>query len=83
MLRCVVSDWSDEETDEPLLADHRNYYKVEQWSRDGTRVERMLFAGHSLDRARAIFEAELRRRPRGRYTICRRAWVLDQWPPQD
>ena len=35
-----------------LLADHRNYYKVEQWSQDGMRVERMLFAGYSLDRAR-------------------------------
>ena len=26
----VVSDWSDEETDQPLIADHRNYYKVEK-----------------------------------------------------
>jgi hypothetical protein len=53
-----VSDWSDEETDEPLIADHRNFYKVEQWSRDGQRIERMLFAGNSLDRAREIFKAE-------------------------
>jgi hypothetical protein len=60
----VVSDWSDEETDEPLIADHRNFY-IEQWSRDGQRVERMLFAGNSLDRARAIFKVEIRRRPRG------------------
>jgi hypothetical protein len=57
-----------------MLADHRNYYKVEQWSRDGMRAERM------LGRARAIFEAELRRRPRGRYTIRQRTRVLDQWP---
>ena len=64
-----MSDWSDEETDEPLIADHRNFYKVEQWSRDGQRIERMLFAGNSLDRAREIFKAEIRRRPRGRYTI--------------
>jgi hypothetical protein len=63
-----VSDWSDEETDEPLLADHRNFYKVEKWSRDGQRVARLLFAGNSLDRARAIFQAEIRRRPRDRYT---------------
>jgi hypothetical protein len=40
-----VSDWSNEETDEPLLADHRNFYKVEKRSRDGQRVERMLWAG--------------------------------------
>jgi hypothetical protein len=28
--RRLVSDWSDEETDQPLIADHRNFYKVEQ-----------------------------------------------------
>ena len=28
-----------------LVADRRNYYKVEKWSRDGQRVEEMLFAG--------------------------------------
>ena len=63
-----------------MLADHRNYYKVEQWSRDGMRAERMLYAGNSLGPARAFFEAELRRRPRGRYTIRQRTRVLDQWP---
>ena len=25
-----MSNWSDEETDEPLIADHRNFYKVEK-----------------------------------------------------
>ena len=30
--------WSDEETTEPLIADHRNYYKVEKWTRDGQKV---------------------------------------------
>jgi hypothetical protein len=29
----------------------------------------MLFAGNSLDRVREIFQAEVRRWPRGRYTI--------------
>jgi len=43
----------------------------------------MLFAGNSLDRARAIFKAELRRRPRGRYTIRQRTRVLEEWPRQD
>ena len=75
-----MSNWSDEETDEPLIADHRNFHKVEKWSRDGQRVERMLFAGNSLDRARAIFQAEVRRRPRGRYTIRQRSRVLEKWP---
>ena len=43
--------WSDEETEEPLIADHRNFYKVEKWTKDGQRVVEMLFAGSSLDKA--------------------------------
>jgi hypothetical protein len=41
-------DWFHEESDDPLRADGRNFYKVEKWSRDGQRVEEMLFAGNSL-----------------------------------
>jgi len=33
-----MSNWSDEETDDPIHADRRNFYKVEQWSKDGQRV---------------------------------------------
>ena len=33
-----MSDWSDEEADDPLHADRRNFYKVEKWSRDWLRV---------------------------------------------
>jgi hypothetical protein len=40
------ADWSHEETDDPLHADRRNFYKVEKWSRQ--RIEEMLFAGNSL-----------------------------------
>jgi hypothetical protein len=28
----------DEETDEPLIANDRNYYKVEKWTKDGSKV---------------------------------------------
>ena len=28
-----MSDWSDEETNDPLVADVRNFYKVEKWTR--------------------------------------------------
>jgi hypothetical protein len=58
-----VNDWSDEETDEPLLADDRNFYKVEKWTKAG-RVERMLYAGSNLDKAREIFAAAIKHRPR-------------------
>jgi hypothetical protein len=52
----------------------QNRYKGERWTHDGQRVERMLFAGNSLDRAREIFQAETRRRS------GQRSRVLDQWP---
>jgi hypothetical protein len=75
-----VNDWSDEETDEPLIADHHNYYKVELWTKDEQRIERMLFAGSSLDKARAIFADFARKRLRARLTIRRRTRVLQWWP---
>jgi hypothetical protein len=71
---------NEEETDEPLLADHRNYYKVEKWMKDGTKVDHMLWAGGSLDKAREIFAAAIKHRPRIRLTIRQRTHVLQQWP---
>src|SRR5262249_42377214 len=35
---CMIDDWSDEETDSPLYADERNFYKVEKWTRDGAKM---------------------------------------------
>jgi hypothetical protein len=69
-----------EETDEPLIADDRNYYKVEKWTKDGSKVDRMLYAGNSLGRARSAFERAIKHRPRIRLTIRQRARVIDQWP---
>jgi hypothetical protein len=54
---------NDEETDEPLIADHRNFYKVEKWSRDGQRVTELLFAGSSLDKAKRVFDRWAKHRP--------------------
>ena len=50
-----MSDWSDEETNDPLVADVRNFYKVEKWTRDGMKVDSLLYAGNNLDKAREIF----------------------------
>ena len=75
-----MSDWSDEATDDPIHADRRNFYKVEKWSRDGPRVELMLYAGNSLDKARRIFERTTKHRPRIKLTIRQRTRVLQQWP---
>ena len=52
----AMSNWSDEETDDPHYADRRNFYKVEKWSRDGLRVELMLYAGNNLAPTPAIAE---------------------------
>jgi hypothetical protein len=37
-----VNNWSDEQTDKPLYADDRNFYKVEAWSREGMRIDALL-----------------------------------------
>jgi hypothetical protein len=79
----AMSDWSDEETDDPLYADDRNFYKVELWTKDEQRVLRMLYAGNNLDKARTILANYIRIRPRARITIRQRTRVLDQWPRQD
>ena len=76
----MKDDWSSEETDDPLYADRRNFYKVEKWSKDGMRVVELLFAGTSLDKARRIFTRMTEHRPRFRLTIRQRTRVLDQWP---
>ncbi len=47
-------DISHEETTDPLVADARNFYKVEQWTRDGTKVDSLLYAGKSWQ-GRSVF----------------------------
>jgi hypothetical protein len=56
------------------------FYKVEKWTRDGTKVDRMLYAGNNLDKARHIFAAAVKHRPKIRLTIRQRTRVLQQWP---
>jgi hypothetical protein len=75
-----MSEGSDEQTDDPVYADRRNFYKVEKWSRDGLRVELMIYAGNDLDKASRIFEGTHKNRPRIRLTIRQRMRVLDEWP---
>ena len=63
-----------------LVSLHRNYYKVEKWTKDGSKVERMLYAGSNLDKAREVFAAAIYHRPRIRLTIRQRSRVLEEWP---
>jgi hypothetical protein len=60
---------SSEETDDPLYADRRNFYKVERWSKDDMRVVELLYAGNNLDKARHIFERAIKHRPRIRLML--------------
>jgi hypothetical protein len=46
-----MNRWSDEETFDPLYADERNFYKVEKWTKDGQKVDSLLYAGNNLGRA--------------------------------
>jgi hypothetical protein len=70
-----------EETDSPIYADDRNFYKVETWTSDEAKVDRLLYAGNSLGRARSVFERAAKHRPRIRLTIRQRRRVIDRWPP--
>jgi hypothetical protein len=75
-----MSNGLDEETDNPLIANDRNFYKVEKWTKDGSKVERMLYAGSNLDKAREAFASAIYHRPRIRLTIRQRSRVLEEWP---
>ena len=68
------------ETDDAGEADRRNFYKVERWDSGDLHVEQLVHASNDLSRAQAVFAAETRRRPRGRYTLRQRARVLKRWP---
>ena len=75
-------EWSEEETENPLLADERNFYKVEKWTKDGTKVDRLLYAGNNLEKARELFADAIKHRPRIRLTIRQRTRVLWAWPEE-
>jgi hypothetical protein len=74
------TDWSERETKNPLYADDRNAYKVEKWTKDGSKIERLLYAGNNLEKAQKLFADAIKHRPRIRLTIRQRTLVLEQWP---
>ena len=53
---------SDDETDNPLLADDRNFYKVEKWTTDGVKIDRLLYAGNNLKKAQEVFVKAIKHR---------------------
>jgi hypothetical protein len=57
------------------------FYKVEKWDSTELHIQALIHASNDLTRARAIFAAEKKRRPRGRYTLRQNTRALDRWPP--
>jgi hypothetical protein len=76
----IETDFGAETTTDRDYANQRMFYKVELWTKDDQRVERLLHAGNRIDAARAVFNAAIKQRPGGRYTIRQRCRVVEQWP---
>jgi hypothetical protein len=72
----------DEETNDPIVADVRNFYKVEKWTQDGMKVDSLLYAGNNLSKAQEIFANAINHRPRIRITIRQKTRILQRWPQQ-
>jgi hypothetical protein len=75
-----LSEFGCRETSDPDEADRRRLYKVEKWDADELHVEALLHASNDLSRAREVFAAEKKRRPRGRYLLRQNIRVLQRWP---
>ena len=76
----IETDFGAETTTDSDYANVRYFFKVELWTKDDQRVERLLHAGNRIDAARAVFNAAIKHRPGGRYTIRQRCRVVEQWP---
>jgi hypothetical protein len=71
-----------EQTDNPLYTDDGDF-KVEKWTRDGTKVDRLLYACNNLEEARRVFAEAIKHRPRIRLTIRQLTRMLERWPQND
>jgi hypothetical protein len=58
----IETDFAAETTTDRDYANERNFFKVEQWSRDDQHVTRLLHAGNRIDQARAVFTAAVKPR---------------------
>ena len=65
----MTDDLPNEETNSPDFADQQNFYKVEKWTKDGIKVDRMLYAGSNLEKARELFRQAVKHRPRIRRVV--------------
>ena len=76
----AMNDRAAEETNDPLIADHRNFYKVEKWTKDGARSTTCSMPAATWTRRGNSSQRRSRHRPRIRLTIRQSSQVLEQWP---
>ena len=67
----------------PGFAEPAEVATLVRLSRDGMRIDALLYAGNNLRKAQEIFVTTVRHRSDIRLTIRQRTRVLQQWPPQD
>jgi hypothetical protein len=60
-----------ETTTDAGYANQRNFFKVEQWSKDDQHVERLLHAGNRIDAACAVLM-----RQSGHFSTTRHRWRI-------
>jgi hypothetical protein len=56
------------------------FLMVEKW--EGQKPVELIYGGNRLEKAHAAFDAIVKNRPRGRYTLRQRARVLRKWPDE-
>jgi hypothetical protein len=76
----MTERWSEEETNNPVYADTRNFLKVEEWTTGDLHVARLIYVGNRIDKAHDIFDAAIRFNIAGRYTIRQSIRVVEKWP---
>ena len=79
----MADDWTHQQTEKRGVCRPTQLYRVEKWTKDGSKVDRLLYAGNDLDMARELFREAVSQRPRIRLTIRQRSRVLERWPAID
>lgn len=72
--------FGEQETDDFQEAWDRGFYMTLERRKDNDHVERMLYGGNNLTKALEAFDAIVRKRPGGYWTVQQRARVLRKWP---
>jgi hypothetical protein len=72
-VRSMRDRWTDEETDNPVYADTRGFFKVEIWTDDTARISSACCTPATIS-----IKAEIA--PHARYYIRQGIRVVEKWP---